>query len=279
MFLLQRMILNAIEKFCIYLKVAMCTTDSEARSLRQSVGLIWPISHGSHDVFKSWLPQCLRYTRITYATLISLDLPSSALDIVQKFIDDTRLHCFSNIFEKATQNCNKLTELETWEMGVEDFPGATLLPQLLENLLIETLEEAQQSCINPEMRFTSCVIQAFKISLKIFFIFREGNLLESESDGQREVSLRLQQLLLCFCNVIQELAFNYHKEETPTHNVSQLLGYPNNQLSGPASGRFASLSSSTSTAITWEQRMLCCLANCAYCNKSFFHKVGKLFEK
>lgn len=146
------MILNAIEKFCIYLKVAMCTTDSEARTLRQSVGLIWPISHGSHDVFKSWLPQCLRYTRITYATLISLDLPSSALDIVQKFIDATRLHCFSNIFEKATQNCNKLAELETWEMGVEDFPGATLLPQRLQELLIETLEDAQQSCINPEMR-------------------------------------------------------------------------------------------------------------------------------
>lgn len=106
---------------------------------------------------------------------------------------------------------------------------------------------------------------------------REGNLLESESDGQREVSLRLQKLLLCFCDVVQDLAFNSHKEDTPTHNVSQLLGYPNNQASGPASGRFASLNSST--AITWEQRMLCCLANCSYCNKSFFHRVGKLFEK
>ncbi|TMW54856.1 hypothetical protein DOY81_000089 [Sarcophaga bullata] len=255
----KRMIMSAIEKFCIYLKVAMCTTDAEARSLRQSVGFIWPITHGSHDIFKSWLPQCLRYTRITYATLISLDLPSSVLDIVQKFIDATRLHCFSNIFEKATQNCSKLTELETWEMGVEDFPGATLLPQRLEELIIETLDEAQQSCINPEMR--------------------EGNLLESESDGQREVSLRLQQLLLCFCNVIQELGFNSHKEETPTHNVSQLLGYPNNQIGGHSSGRFVSLPLSSSTAITWEQRMLCCLANCAYCNRSFFHRVGKLFEK
>ncbi|XP_013098613.2 exocyst complex component 2 [Stomoxys calcitrans] len=253
----KRMILNAVEKFCIYLKVAMCTTDSEARALRQSVGLIWPIAHGSHDVFKSWLPQCLRYTRITYATLISLDLPSAVLDIVQKFIDETRMHCFSNIFERATQKCSKLTDLETWEMGVEDFPGATLLPQRLEELLIETLDEAKQACINPEIR--------------------EGNLLESESDGQREVSLRLQKLLLCFCDVIQDLAFNSHKEETPTHNVSQLLGYPNNQSSGPASGRFASLSSTT--AITWEQRMLCCLANCAYCNRSFFHRVGKLFER
>lgn len=146
------MILNAIEKFCIYLKVAMCTTDGEARSLRQSVGLIWPISHGSHDIFKSWLPQCLRYIRVTYANLISLDLPSSVLDVVQKFIDETRLHCFSNIFERVTQKCSKLTDLETWEMGVEDFPGATHLPQRLEELLIDTLNEAQQACINPEIR-------------------------------------------------------------------------------------------------------------------------------
>ncbi|KAM7352450.1 exocyst complex component secretory 5 isoform 2-T2 [Cochliomyia hominivorax] len=255
----KRMILNAIEKFCIYLKVAMCTTDSEARTLRQSVGLIWHINRGSNDVLKTWLPQCLRYTRITYATLISLDLPSSALDIVQKFIDATRLHCFSNIFERATQNFVKLTELETWEIGEEDFPGATLLPQRLEELLIETLEEAQQACINPEMR--------------------EGNLLESESDFQREVSLRLKQLLLCFCHAIQEWAFFSSKGDTVTHNVSQLLGYPNNQSSGPASGRFPSLSTTNETAITWEQRLLCCLANCAYCNKIFFNKVGKLFEK
>lgn len=146
------MILNAIEKFCMYLKVAMCTTDAEALSLRQTLGLNWHITHGGHEAFKSWLPQCLRYTRITYATLIRLDMPSVALDIVQKLIDETRLHCFTNIFERATQKCSKLTESESWEMGVEDFPGATLLPQRLEELLIETLEEAQKSCINPEIR-------------------------------------------------------------------------------------------------------------------------------
>lgn len=102
--------------------------------------------------------------------------------------------------------------------------------------------------------------------------------METESDGQREVSLRLQKFLLCFCDVIQELAFDSHKEEIPTHNVSQLLGYPNNQQNNTlTSGRFASFSSSA--AVTWEQRMLCCLANCAYCNKSFFHRVGKLFER
>lgn len=109
-------------------------------------------------------------------------------------------------------------------------------------------------------------------------MFREGNLLEHQSDGQRDVSQRLQEFLSCFCTVIEELAYQSHDEETPTHNVSQLLGFPNNQqiALNPAlnSGRFWG-----SGGITWEQRMLCCLANCAYCNKSFFPHVGEIFVK
>lgn len=110
--------------------------------------------------------------------------------------------------------------------------------------------------------------------------------MESESDGQREVSQRLQKFLLCFCDVIQDLAFNSHKEETPTHNVSQLLGYPNSsgvptqQLQQPNHHQMQQFDRNTSSShITWEQRMLCCLANCAYCHKSFFHRIGNLFEK
>lgn len=117
--------------------------------------------------------------------------------------------------------------------------------------------------------------------------------MESESDGQREVSQRLQKFLLCFCDVIQDLAFNSHKEETPTHNVSQLLGYPNSvapqqqnhhQLQTQRDHDLCTIGNeqfdrNMASSITWEQRMLCCLANCAYCHKSFFHRVGRLFEK
>lgn len=153
----KRMILSAIETFCLYLRIALCSTDVEARTMRQTLGFSWPIVPGSaqsnHEIFKSWLAQCLQYTRVTYATLIGLDLPSAALDIVQKFIDEVRLHCFSHIFERATQKCNKLRDRETWEMNIEEFAGATKLPQLMEDLLLETLNEAEQTCISPEIRF------------------------------------------------------------------------------------------------------------------------------
>ncbi|XP_017477844.1 PREDICTED: exocyst complex component 2 [Rhagoletis zephyria] len=250
----KRMVLNGIEKFCAYLRVAILIA-SDLRALRQTTGLAWPIgsSSATHQ-FLPWISQCLRYTRITYATLIRLDLPSEALDIIQKLIDEIRIFCFSITFKRASDRCKKLGEQETWDMGVEDFPGATMLPNCLEKLLIETLDEAQNACMNPEIR--------------------EGNLLEPQSDGQREVSQRLQEFLSTFCGVIEELAYQSHDEETPTHNVSQLIGYPNVQQSGLTSGRFWS-----SNVITWEQRMLCCLANCAYCNKSFFPHVGDVFVK
>lgn len=152
----KRIILSAIEIFCVYLKVALCTTENEARALRQTLGFTWPVlsgtAHSSYEIFKSWLSQCLQYTRVTYATLIGLDLPSTALDIVQKFIDEVRLHCFSYIFERATHKCNKLRDRETWEMNMEEFPGATRLPQIMEDLLVETLTEAEQSCISAEIR-------------------------------------------------------------------------------------------------------------------------------
>lgn len=65
--------------------------------------------------------------------------------------------------------------------------------------------------------------------------------------------------------MIEELAFHSHDEETPTHNVSQLLGFPNAQQPDSVAG-------GAGATVTWEQRMLCCLANYAYCNKSFSRK-------
>ncbi|KAH8410483.1 hypothetical protein KR215_008781 [Drosophila sulfurigaster] len=251
----KRMVLTAIEKFCVYLRLAILIA-ADQRALRQTSGLAWPIgsSSATHH-FLPWVPQCLRYTRIAYATLIGLDLPSEALDIIQRLIDEVRLFCFSIIFKRATDRCKKLDALETWEMSVEEYPGATSLPAALESLLVETLEEVQTVCMQPEAR--------------------EGNLLEPHSDGQREVTQRLQELLSAFSGVIAELAFASHDDETPTHNVSQLLGFPNAQQPESVSG----VGNSVGAAVNWEQRMLCCLANYAYCNKSFFHHLGNLFVR
>ncbi|XP_055375734.1 exocyst complex component 2 isoform X2 [Condylostylus longicornis] len=247
----KRIILSSIEKFCTFLRVVLLV-QLDQRLMRQTTGLSWPSSSSSvTQQFLLWLPQCLRYMRIAYATLIQLDLPSEALDIVQKFIDDLRLFCFSTIFKRSIDRVKKLVQKETWIMGVEDFPGATMLPSMLEEIIVETLEEGQNACMNPEIR--------------------EGNLLESQSEGQRELSQKLQDMLSAFCSVIENLASQSQDDEGHQPTIS-LLGFSSFQQNGVERKNWDS-------ATSWEQRILCCLANCSYCSKVFFPHIGTIFVK
>ncbi|XP_063699277.1 exocyst complex component 2 [Culicoides brevitarsis] len=245
-------ILSTIELFCSYLKCALLP-NAKNHDIPA-----WPSTASSNNLFAIWIPQCLRYVRVTYATLIRLDLPNEALDIVSKLINDLRLYSLSTIFKKTNEKVKKLVEREMWEIKVMEFPGATLLPSKLEELLNEALEEAQTVCLTPEMR--------------------ETVLIEPQSDGQREIAKRVQDILNTFCGVVETLAMQRTDEESqaaPT--VSQLIGFPSEMqayesVTGMSDTNWADF-------LTWEQRLLCCLANCAYCNKEMFPKIDQTFAK
>lgn len=113
-------------------------------------------------------------------------------------------------------------------------------------------------------------------------ISREGNLLEPHSDGQREVSQRLQEMLKVFCDVIETLALQSQDDESHTPTISQLITFPTSQESGNTTSgniRLPTNKICSTTATTWEQRMLCCLANSSYCNQIFFQHIGTIFVK
>lgn len=253
----KRIILTVIEQFCLYLKAALLPAGNQRSLLAGSMkGLpTWPATSLSLNYLITWMPHCLRYVRVSYATLIRLDLPGEALDIVSKFIDELRLYCLSTILKKANEKVKKLHEKETWEFVVPDFAGATALPSKLEEILTEAIEDAQTLCLTPEVRETS--------------------LLEPHSDGQREMSKRFQEILGTFCGVIETLALQ-RSDEDPQQApmLSQLIGFPAALLQQQMSG-----DKSWGSSITWEQRMLCCLSNCIYCNKIFFPKLGGMFTK
>ncbi len=63
----------------------------------------------SHDAKKvgQWLPVCLRSVRTTYSSLIDLDLPSQALDIVQALTTDLRIQCLQVIFQTVADEVRK----------------------------------------------------------------------------------------------------------------------------------------------------------------------------
>lgn len=250
----KRIILTSIEQFCSYLRAAILSISGQRSYATVSSNIAWPATSNSANVlFLSWLPQCLRYIRISYATLIRLDLPSEALDIIQKLIDQIRLYCLSTIFKKTVERVKKLDEKETWKTNVPDFAGATQLPAHLEALIVEMLEEGQNACLKPEIRETA--------------------LLEPQSEGQREISQRVKDLLNTFCEVIQKLAFQRCDDEQQAPLVSQLIGFPSSTNHQPLDDREWGGNAS------WEQRLLCCLANCVYCNNTFFNYLNSTFTK
>lgn len=263
----KRIILTSIEQFCSYLRAAILSASGQKTSFTggaSSNPLTWPNNSTSAiGHFLPWLPQCLRFVRTSYATLIRLDLPSEVLDIVQKLIDQIRLYCLTTIFKKALIRVKSLHDKEMWLMNVPEFPGATSLPSYLEALLSETLDEGQATCLTPEIR--------------------EQSILEPQSDGQREVSERLQDILIEFCRVINALALERCDDEQQPVGISQLIGFPNSSSSGGGGGGqsngLADCDKVWVGTMTWEQRLLCCLANCSYCNKVFLPNLGGLFTK
>lgn len=253
----KQIILNAIDRFCIYVRAAILPQNQRFQAVAP-----WAFTSSSQlQQFSTWLPTCLRYLRVSYASLIRLDLPNEALDIVLKLIDELRLFCLTTILKKAIEKVKKLGEKETWNLTVLEFPGATSLPSKLEELLAEVLDEGQQMCLLLEIR--------------------ENPLFDTpNSEGHREVAKIVETILKCFSTVIEELATERSDDEVQ-HMPKQLIGFPTNSNLLPHSINLNEVKSTISSTITitWEHRLLCCLANSAYCNKMFINNLGNLFTK
>lgn len=255
----KRIIITSIEAFCSYLRSAIFSAAGQ-RTASTGNNPTWPAqTNSSIYQFIPWLPQCLRYIRIAYATLIRVDLPSEVLDIIQKLINQLRLLCLSTLFIKTIEKVKQLHLRETWKLAIADFPGATELPLIFEEMIVELLEEGVSTCYKPEMR--------------------EGALLEDHSDASREISQRTRELMTTFTEVIEVLAFQRYESNQQTPLVSQLIGFVAN-ASAVNPMQPASPDEKGNTPITsWDQRLLCCLANCLYCNKIFFNRLATIFSK
>lgn len=247
----KRIIISSIETFSSYLRLAIFSAAGQ-RVTNTAPIPVWPASSNSAIFqFVQWLPQCLRYVRISYATLIRVDLPNEVLDIVQKLINQLRLLCLNIQFKKTLDKVKELEEKETWQISVSDFPGATALPRIFEEIIVELLDEGLTTCVKPEIR--------------------ESLLLEEHSDALHEISQRTRELIVAFIDAIESLAFQRYDTNQQSSLVSQLIGF------GPSTH---SADDKASLQISsWDQRLLCCLANCLYVNKIFFPHLSEVFTK
>lgn len=114
---------------------------------------VWP--EASLDQLTPWLPQVLRHVRGCYNTLLTLDLPNDALDVVKDLILDLRVHCLTSLFQQTVEHVRSLHSREKWQLGVDDENGGfTQLPHICENVIVECAQLVRETVLDAGHRET-----------------------------------------------------------------------------------------------------------------------------
>ena len=134
----KEMILGGIRYFCNLVRASVIPQTFNKKG--EDV-----VEYGDwgHDGKKigPWLPQCLRDVRSTYSTLIQLDLPTQALDIVKLLTTDMRIQSLQMIFQTVIDEVHLLHEKEEWNQVITDKHGAiTQLPTMFADIVSESVQ-------------------------------------------------------------------------------------------------------------------------------------------
>lgn len=107
---------------------------------------VWP--EVMLDQITPWLPQVLRHVRGCYNTLLTLDLPNDALDVIRDLIFDLRVHCLTSLFQQTMEHVCGLYTREQWKVEVDDeFGGCTQLPHLCEGVIVECAQLVRETVL------------------------------------------------------------------------------------------------------------------------------------
>lgn len=113
------MILTTIELFCRTIRSALLPQTAD-RSI-MSEKSVWNSQTAPN--LCNWLAHCLRDVRETYNSLMRLDLPSEALDIVGNLIHDLKLHCMIGLLKQAVDSVKTFNKKETWKIEFDPQHG------------------------------------------------------------------------------------------------------------------------------------------------------------
>lgn len=223
--------LSIIETFCKYIRASIIPNTLD-KSERNQIGALV----SEREDIAIYLPEMLRSVRSTYGTLIKLDLPNEALDIVGRLLLDLRIHCLSIVFQQSTEQVKQLSE--TWIINFSGkYTSVTDLPTKFLQLIEDVIQIMKESALSTEQR--------------------ESFLLENVT-AKRELETQLQNILKAFHDVLYNLSLSedYDDCDEGSPIVSQLIGTPisSHKLN----------SSNESHIPIWEHRLLITLSNCIF---------------
>ena len=190
----KEMVLGGIRYFCNLIRAAVI--PQTFKNIEDAVEYGDWAHDANHDKkVGHWLPKCLRDVRTTYSTLIQLDLPSQALDIVKLLTTDLRIQCLQFIFQTVIDEVHLLHEKEEWKQMITDKHGSiTELPSMFKRIVGES-------------------VQLIKEALKMGDNKREENLL-SYKNADKDLEALIQQVLSSFAFTLENAALEEYHSET-----------------------------------------------------------------
>ncbi|KAJ8921148.1 hypothetical protein NQ315_013619 [Exocentrus adspersus] len=242
----KHMVMSVIETFCKFVRATIIPSTLDKSEKPQFGSLSTP----ERNEIALYLPELLRSVRSTYATLIRLDLPNEALDIVSSLLLDLRIHCMSILFQQTTEQIKQLPE--TWKINFGGkYMGITDLPLKFLQLIEDVIHIVKESALSTEQR--------------------ESFLLDNPT-AQKELAKQLDCILTAFHNVLNNLSSSeeYEDGEDSSPVVSQLIGTP------VSAHKMNSIKGSIPT---WEYRLLITLSNCLFTKSTILDTVRTKFKE
>ncbi|KAL3277365.1 hypothetical protein HHI36_012715 [Cryptolaemus montrouzieri] len=241
---IKNMVMSLMQTFCKTIRSAIIphTLDS---SERNSLG-----SWSNPDLrdMALYLPELLRSVRSTYATLIKLDLPRDALNIISTLLLDLRIHCMVVLF-KQTINQIKLLE-EDWNILFnKKISSVTNLPVKFEQLVQDVIQVVKESVLSSE---------------------RGDSSLLKNPTALKELHRQVENVLTAFYNLLQDLTSgeNSSDDEDNSPAVSQLIGTPVNSYRENNNKNYSP---------PWEHKLLITLSNSMYTRNVVLDNIFRAF--
>ncbi|CAH2068965.1 unnamed protein product, partial [Iphiclides podalirius] len=206
------------------------------------------VGTASAEVLRARLVANLRHLRDAYESLLKLDLPSQPLSIVEKVIFDYRVHGMTVFLQRAHKRAKALVDKETWKIEeFSDYGAITNLPHTLEGHVGEALASINK-----------CVLWCGR---------RERPLLADGGEPLAALQRHVQQTLLAFVAVLQELALR-HDQDFNNTSLSVALDQRLDEAleAGEAGGR------------SWQQRLLIAGANAQYARRRTLANIAAAFD-
>ncbi|XP_064467381.1 exocyst complex component 2-like [Ornithodoros turicata] len=250
----KEMVVHIVAKLCWEVRVALLPSSHHSLANQVVTSAAWP-GQKSSEGLGPWLPQCLRYIRQCFSSLLKLDIPEETIPQVQQLIFDLRVHSMMCLFNQAAEDVRNLLKSEFWRLEKDDHSGGTTqLPLMFENRVIEALQLVRQNVLQSGPRETE--------------VFQQLNV-------QGTIKQQVQALLQAFVETLEKCALS---PDRLSPIIDSAVGTEVISAAQKAKNWKRKREDSLSTP-PLEQRLLIVLSNITFTSRVVIPRLQESFER